>query len=399
MGRRRRGEPPKLCRHKSSGQGYVTIHGKREYLGAFGSPECRRNYRDVLKRFEDRQTPRAVRQSIYLGAGATVKQLVTEFMKAVADVKYQIDGEKTSTHNACRLYLVDGLAAQYGAMLADDFRHPEFEEFRLQYLERGYARNSMKILTGRVLALFRWGHRRGAVSAETLTSLKASPEPDEGEEREPIAPVPADVLALVLATLEAPEPPPDVPGIRRDHYAKRRRQAAMMRLQELVGMRPGELCRMRGKEIDREGKVRVGNRIVQVAGPDGEPYCGWIFQPGRHKTMKKGKTVAYLIGPKARAILEAWLPADPDAYVWRGKDGSGPYQLRSYREGIYEACQRAKVSRFGPHKLRHTCVTKYGQVAGIEKAGQVVSHQSLDATARYFERTLGEISGLVEQFG
>lgn len=399
MGRRKKGEPPRLCRHKSSGQGYVTLHGQRQYLGPFGSAECRRAYRDILRRFEERQEPKVVRQTLYLGAGTTVKDLVKAFMAHVADPKYQIDGEKTSTHVACRLYLVDGLAKEYGAMVADDFRHPEFEEFRQRYIGRGYARNSIKIVTGRVLALFRWGHKKGAVSAETLTSLKASPEPDEGEEREPIAPVPPEDLERVLLSLEQEPARCHVLPFRRDHYHKRLRQAAMMRLQELVGMRPGELCRMRGSEIDREGKVRVGTRIVQVAGPDGTPYRGWVFQPSRHKTMKKGKTVAYLVGPQARAILDRWLPADPNEYVWKGRSKRNHLRMRSYREGIYHACQRAKVSRFGPHRLRHACVTKYGMIAGIEKAGQVVSHQSLDATARYFERTLGEISGLVEKFG
>ena len=36
--------PPKLSRHKASGQAYVTWQHKRHYLGEYGSKEASQNY-------------------------------------------------------------------------------------------------------------------------------------------------------------------------------------------------------------------------------------------------------------------------------------------------------------------------------------------------------------------
>ncbi len=40
--------PPKLSRHKASGQAYITWHNKRQYLGEYGSKEASANYARFL---------------------------------------------------------------------------------------------------------------------------------------------------------------------------------------------------------------------------------------------------------------------------------------------------------------------------------------------------------------
>ena len=39
---------PKLCRHSTSGQGYVTLSGRRIYLGRHGRPETEQAYHRVV---------------------------------------------------------------------------------------------------------------------------------------------------------------------------------------------------------------------------------------------------------------------------------------------------------------------------------------------------------------
>ena len=41
--------PPKLCRHKSTGRAYVRMHGRQIYLGKWSSPEARRRYRELVR--------------------------------------------------------------------------------------------------------------------------------------------------------------------------------------------------------------------------------------------------------------------------------------------------------------------------------------------------------------
>ena len=71
----------------------------------------------------------------------------------------------------------------------------------------------------------------------------------------------------------------------------------MIQLQDLTGMRPGEVMALRTGDLDRSGEV-------------------WVYRPARHKTQDKGFARAIPIGPKAQAVLAPWLKADPTAYVF-----------------------------------------------------------------------------------
>lgn len=392
MPRRRRGEPPRLCHHKASNQGYVFIEGKCIYLGTFGTPECRQRYRAELLRWEEEQKGERVERKVYLGRGATIAELVEAFMREVADVKFQIDGEKTTSWKACRLFLRDDLAARFGDMRADEFRHPEFEEYRQKYIQKGYARGSMKNVIARILVLFRWGHKKGVVSAETLTSLATSPEPDEGEERDPVGHVEPATLAKLLEFLKQPSAKCDYP-------ARRQRLSAMMEIQYLVGMRPGELVRMKSSEIRQDATVLVKGKTIQIFDEAGKPYAGWVFQPGRHKNLKRGRYLAYLIGPKARALLEPYLPQNSEAYLWQGRLARTHLTYEAYQKIVREVCVRAGLPHIAVNQLRHGAATRYGLIAGIESASNVLNHASLDTTAIYFSRNLQSVTGLVEKHG
>src|SRR5262249_8649884 len=69
---------------------------------------------------------------------------------------------------------------------------------------------------------------------------------------------------------------------------------AMVQLQRLTGMRPGEVIRMTTGAIDRAGEL-------------------WVYRPGRHKTDYLGRGRSIYLGPKAQEILRPLLKADPDA--------------------------------------------------------------------------------------
>ena len=70
--------------------------------------------------------------------------------------------------------------------------------------------------------------------------------------------------------------------------------AAMIRLQLLTGMRPGELLLMRPCDIDRGGPI-------------------WIFRPARHKHEHQGGQRVIDLGPKAQDLLRTVLSANRTA--------------------------------------------------------------------------------------
>ncbi len=69
---------------------------------------------------------------------------------------------------------------------------------------------------------------------------------------------------------------------------------AMVELQRVTGMRPGEVVVMTTGQIDRSGEL-------------------WIYRPDRHKTVHIGREREIPLGPRAQGIVKPWLKADPDA--------------------------------------------------------------------------------------
>src|SRR4051794_37474251 len=99
--------------------------------------------------------------------------------------------------------------------------------------------------------MFRWAVGQQLVPADVLAELAAvkglSYGRDGVRETEPVAPVPDDHVAAVLPHLPAPV-------------------RAMVQVQALTGMRPGEVVAMKAGEIDRSREV-------------------WLYRPRRHKTL------------------------------------------------------------------------------------------------------------------
>jgi integrase len=64
--------------------------------------------------------------------------------------------------------------------------------------------------------------------------------------------------------------------------------AAMIKLQRLTGMRPGELVIIRPCDIDMTGDV-------------------WIYEPFDHKNRWRGHRKQIPLGPEAQSLLEPFL--------------------------------------------------------------------------------------------
>jgi integrase len=100
----------------------------------------------------------------------------------------------------------------------------------------------------------------------------------EAPEGEPVRPVPEEHVAAVLPHLF-------------------RQVKAMVELQTLTGMRPGEVCVMRTCDVDRSGRL-------------------WTYKPGSHKTAYRSHERTVYIGPKAQRVLEPFLKPELQAHVF-----------------------------------------------------------------------------------
>ncbi|MGL4513026.1 MAG: tyrosine-type recombinase/integrase [Lacipirellulaceae bacterium] len=173
----------------------------------------------------------------------------------------------------------------------------------------------------------------------------------------------------------------------------------MVELQRITAMRPGEVCQMRAIDIDRSGNV-------------------WVYVPREHKTEHHGHVRRVYLGPQAQGVLQPWLHAEPEAYLFspreavaeqraaaraarktkvqpsqqrratggRGRAPQECYTTDSYYYAIRRACGKAGVASWRPNQLRHTAATEIRRLHGIEAASILLGHRGVTVTQVYAER-------------
>jgi integrase len=324
-------------------------------------------------------------------ATLTIAELLAAW-REFAKGYYPPNGKTTS-----ELTMVDcavrALEAFYGHELAAGFGPKKLKATRELMVNgytangkqfRGTSRRHINQQVGRIKRVFKWATSEELVSPTvyqalaTVSAIKFGR--TEAYELEPIGPVDSATVEATLAYLSP------VVG-------------AMVRLQLLTGMRPGEVCIVRPRDVDRSGDV-------------------WQYRPGRHKTEHHGRKRLIYIGPQAQEVLAPYLEREPEAYCfspresllwWHAKrrtrrktrvqpsqvDRSRPggrgsvgvvYSHMSYQKSISGACRKGGIPHWHPNQLRHTAATKVRAEFGLEAAQAILGHSRADVTQVYAER-------------
>lgn len=134
--------------------------------------------------------------------------------------------------------------------------------------------------------MFKWATENELVEPSVYHGLQAVGGLKRGRsdarETDPVRPVPVEHVDAVLPLVSV-------------------QVAAMIRLQLLTGMRPGEVRLMRGSELEMTGRV-------------------WTYTPASHKTEHHGIDRPIYLGPQAQAVIEPFLKTDLDAYLFSPQD-------------------------------------------------------------------------------
>ncbi len=386
MPRRPRGIPPPYLHHRGSGQAYSTVGGRPVYHGVHGSAESRRNYAEFVRRWEEGQAG----QTPYVPpSGCTVEQMAAGYLDVARAKHADPEGRPGKEYESLRLALRElaGFEAggvRLGTLPAAALGARDLKRLQGDWASKGRSPQTVNQMVGRVRRAFRWAVAEELVPASTLVALAAVPRLEE--EDEPVPPAP--IRSVAAAMLHSP------PALR-----------AMMRLQWLVGMRPGEACRLAAAEVALDGVAEVrtkrGLRRIVLA-------PSWAFQPGRHKTRRRGKNLVYALGPRARALLRPFLENQLEGPVFRTARGRG-WTPDRYGKEVAAALARANAARaalglapveaFSPNQLRHSFVTRADAAVGLERASKMVGHASLATSEIYIERELGQAAADAEQLG
>jgi integrase len=406
--------PPKYRHYKPKGLAVVRINGVDHYLGKWKSPESWEKYhRLVAAAGLAAPTPET--------GSATVEDVVLAFMHAHRDHYRRADGTATGELRNFKDSL-QPLLNLYGETLAREFSPKGLKAVRQSMIDSGLARGTINQRIGRIIHVFKWAVSEELVPPSVYQGLKTVSGLQKGRsparETEPIEPVADDVVDATLP-----------------HVCRQVR--AMIQLQRMTGMRPGEVVIMRTADIDRSSDV-------------------WIYTPHDHKNKHRDKPRPVPIGPRARSTLELWLKADPTAYLFspgearkerfaamrarrrsevqpsqRNRARAGKrrpglrYTTKSYGNAVRKGCALAfphptisgikskdrtpeqvaelKVwnqdHSWHPNQLRHSMGTQLRREFDLDTARAVLGHSNSDTTEIYAERDRTVAMRAIEQVG
>jgi integrase len=126
------------------------------------------------------------------------------------------------------------------------------------------------------------------------------------------------------------------------------RYRALVYLATYATLRYGELFALRRRSIDLERReVTVVEEVVQLAG--GET----LFGPPKSDAGRRAVSLPRSIVPEIRRHLDAFVPDDPDAFVFRGEKGALPNRS-NWNKMWRKVTAQVGVDELHFHDLRHT---------------------------------------------
>ena len=387
--------PPKYARHKASGQAVVKVGKKLHYLGPWNSAESKIRYQAVIAEWAADQNcaPAAAVTESLPEADTTVTELLAAYIKH-AQQYYVKAGTITS-----QVYIVRSVArfwkVSFGAIFVRKIKPSHLKAIQKRMVADGESRSYVNKVTSYSKAMFRWATENDLAPAEIWQGLLAvrglAKGRTEARETEPIGPVEDSVVDATL---------PHMPDIVAD----------MVRLQRATGARPGEVCSIRPRDVNRSGDV-------------------WLYRPASHKTEHHDRSRVIAIGPRGQEILARYLLRPIDAYCFSPRESEcrrntarrearetpvqpsqaarkpkpNPrrsakerYSKDSYRRAVARAVELANEERsqagvdtlphWHPNQLRHSLGTEVRQRFGLEAAQVVLGHSKADVTQVYAER-------------
>jgi integrase len=385
---RAKNDIPTYRRHRASGQAVVTLNGVDHYLGRFGSPESKAEYDRITA--EWLAGGRRLTDKDGGSDDLRIKELVGGYWAYMTPnlPKVEIDKLRRALKPVRELF---------GETLARDFGPVRFKAVRAKMVDAGLCISTINYRLGAIRRMVAWGVENEILPGDALHRLEAVASLKSGRDaRAPrkILPVDEEQVWAILPHLQ--------PTVR-----------AMVELQALTGMRPGEVCRITMAQIDR------------TVDP-------WVYRPVQHKNLSRGKDRMIPLGPRAQGVLTPWLKANPDAAIFSPaesvralreerrrarKTRISPWELRrkpkqnpkrapgafyttiSYGDAVARACDQAGMPEFRPNRIRHLFGTKVRREYGLEAAQVLLGHEKADVTQIYAERNLSLARDVAAKIG
>lgn len=393
-------------RRNPNGQAFVyhasiPTKSHRKYLGVYNSPESKKKYQQFLARLEMQdqlQSP-----ALPLGYVESISDLVLLY-DDYAKSYYSEEGKPTKEY-VCMTEALDPLDGFYGDLHPAQFGPRLLVQIQ-QHMAKKLSRGVVNNRTARIKRFWKWACKMEYAPSEIYSKLRCVGGLTRGEygvrELPDVAPVPKEHVEALLPFLSP------VVG-------------AMVRVQYLCGMRPGETCNMQAKHLHFHPDI-------------------WLYIPPKHKNAYRGQVLVKAIVPSAQEILRPFLEKAGDGYLFKPEESDRwhrerrptkpegarktpvyPSELRqrarlkaeraatprkrlprerfstdSYHGSIDYAFERAKkagviVPHWTPAQLRHAISTRVSQELNQQAAQRWLGHKNLSTTDIYTEAQISEL--------
>jgi integrase len=274
---------PTYSLHKATGQARVWLGGKSHYLGPFGSPESRIKYGELIAKHASGVPVDPLKPIGQADSGPTVTTISNAFLEH-AKVHYCKNGKQTD-EVACIRSAMGHLCTLFGHLPAKDFGPLALKAVRQRMIEstgkssgkplsRGFINRSVE----RIRRIFKHAVSNELIQPSVLVGLQTVPALEAGRtaavDYAPRSSLPSEQIEAVRAIVN-------------------QRTKDLMDLALLTGARPGELCGLTGRMIDKTDDI-------------------WFAALDDHKTVHQGKARTLVFGPKSQEILRRYLVPDLD---------------------------------------------------------------------------------------
>lgn len=230
---------PSYRKHKASGQAVVTMDGRDRYLGRHGTAVSKAAYNLLVAEWlaAGCQVPRE-------NSTITMNEIILGYWRHAEDYYRTSPGEMERIKQAVR-----PLKELYGSSRATAFGPLSLKAVRQRMIESGLARKTINFRIGTIKRLIKWATENELIPAAVFHGVQAVDGlrygRSDAKETAPVKPAPQAHVDAVLPFVSKPV-------------------GAMIQLQLLTAMRPGEVCRIRGIDLEVIGRV-------------------WVYHPPAHK--------------------------------------------------------------------------------------------------------------------
>lgn len=435
---------PKFSVHKRSGRAFTRIDGKQIPLGPGTCRSSRSRYDRLIAIWlsNDRKLPADWEKQVEASSaptrkptakpskskpddvpkGLTFGELLVDYLKFAKHfyAKPDPDGirKPTRTFEQCR-QLARLLREHYERTQVADFSPVDLYELRLRFVvEFQWSRKHTNGMTRLLVAIVRFGVERKSVPSSVWHDLKAVKALNKNK---PLFDFTGNVVLVdgvpVIPREGKIAPPVDDETFQRTLEHLPELVADMCRFQRHTGCRPGEVCNLRPREIDRSGDV-------------------WLYRPERFKTEDNTESRVVAVGERAKTVLVKYMLRGEDNYCFSPAEserrrrerqselrttpdscGNRPgtnkkrkpkrkpgerYEVEAYCRAVYRAVDRVnrnadreglpKVKRWSPNQIRkaHALEVRENPDLSLDHAQVALGHAKRETTERYYARIVGE---------